>query len=145
MEFDWAHTWLGDGGMPVLAEDQGPGAAVPGILVFPGLSLSYFILVFCSLHPVLGFNELPGLFHFVFQGVQLLQWANILKQGADHLWLESQLVGGWRPPVDRVCCERVRGWGPSMALFEAPWSTLICLCLWVHLCIKGRSRLLQLL
>ena len=25
MEFDWACTWLGDGGMPALAEDKAQG------------------------------------------------------------------------------------------------------------------------
>ena len=25
MEFDWVHTWLGDEGMPVLAEDKAQG------------------------------------------------------------------------------------------------------------------------
>ena len=91
MEFDWGCTWLWDGGMPALAEDKAQGLLSQLFLVFPGLLLSYFILVFCSLHSAsdLGFNAYLFFFHFVFQGVWLLQWANVLKQEADCLQLEA--------------------------------------------------------
>ena len=60
MEFKWAHTWLGDGGMPALARRQGTGATLSGILVFLDFFPSFcpgFWLYF----------EVNWSFHFLFR------------------------------------------------------------------------------
>ena len=48
-KFFWVHTWLEEGGAPVLDKDKAQGL---GILVLPGFFLSDdFILMFCFLCP----------------------------------------------------------------------------------------------
>ena len=53
MEFDWAHTWLGDGRRPTLEEGQAQGLICQVFFL-----LLFLVLVFGSHHPAsdLGFN-----------------------------------------------------------------------------------------
>ena len=59
MEFDWAHTWLGDGRMPAMVEGQAQRFLCQILFpLFSALSLPYLILIYGSHHPGsdLGFN-----------------------------------------------------------------------------------------
>ena len=109
-EFDWACTWMEEGGSPDLAE-WCPESTCPGICLYqtPFSFILFSDIFFCP-SPWWHFR-LPNLsYFFPSRGAQAAS-GQFPMVGGRPILTQSRLPGGWRSPASGICCGQVRGRG----------------------------------
>ena len=121
----WVDAWW----MPVLLVNKAQGYSLR-YFSLPSLILLIFLYVVLSVLSLIKVLMITWSFPLCFSVYATAAVNQHPQTRSRSSVAQSQSVGGWRPPGDRVCCCGVRGWSPlwcDLRLLAQLWSVCVCL------------------